>query len=74
MKKTDLKSRTEDITPEEVLATEGLQHLNREQAAEVAEFIKTFSGIVYRLYEAETEKGEEGSILKMLGEGNSTSE
>lgn len=59
MKKATLskafKSRTEDITPEEVLATEELQHLNREQAEEIVEFIKTYSGICLSLFQREME-------------------
>jgi hypothetical protein len=47
--------REHDITIDEVKGTEGLTHLTDEQAMEVINVFKTFSGIIYSLHKRELE-------------------
>ena len=51
--------RENDITVEEVLATDEFKHLNQEQAKEVVEFVKTLSTIFYSLYKKQYEQKTE---------------
>jgi hypothetical protein len=61
--------RDSDITVEEVKTTEGLKHLTDEQAAEVVEFIKTYSMLIHNLYkkqvENEKQENEKGKIISI---------
>jgi hypothetical protein len=62
-------TRDSDITIEEVKTTEGLTHLTDEQAAEVVEFIKTYSMLMHNLYkkqiEDEQKENENQKIISM---------
>jgi|APLak6261682754_1056148.scaffolds.fasta_scaffold01659_2 hypothetical protein len=62
-------TRNSDITIDEVKSTEGLTHLTDEQAAEVVEFIKTYSMLMHNLYkkqiEDEQNKSENQKIISM---------
>jgi hypothetical protein len=62
-------TRDSDITIEEVKTTEGLMHLTDEQAAEVVEFIKTYSMLMHNLYkkqiEDEQKENENQKIISM---------
>lgn len=62
-------TRDSDITIEEVKTTEGLTHLTDEQAAEVVDFIKTYSMLIHNLYkkqiEDEQKENENQKIISM---------
>jgi hypothetical protein len=60
-------TRDSDITIEEVKTTEGLTHLTDEQAAEVVDFIKTYSMLTHSLYkkQIEDEQNENQKIISM---------
>lgn len=51
--------RKQDVTSEEVKATEGMEHLTDGQAEEVTGFIKTFSMLLYNLFVAGMKKPSE---------------
>ena len=48
-------TRDQDITAEEVKATEGFTHLTDEQAVEVVEFIKTYCMLIQNLHKKQVE-------------------
>ncbi len=43
----------EDVTPDQVLKTEGLEYLTREQAEELTVFIRTISALLFVILEKE---------------------
>ncbi len=47
--------RTEDITVEEVKATEGMKHFTDEQAKEFINLIKVYSMCIYALHKREVD-------------------
>lgn len=64
-------TRDQDITAEEVKATEGLTHLTDEQAAEVVEFIKTYCMLIQNLHKKQVEdEKEENDNQKIISMNN----
>lgn len=52
--------RKQEVTKEEVKAVEEMGHLNNEQAEEVIQFIKTFSLLLYNLFDKEMNDTSDG--------------
>lgn len=48
--------RENDVTADEVLASDEFRHLSEEQAKEVVEFVKTISTVFYSLYKKQYER------------------
>jgi hypothetical protein len=49
-------ARENDVTEDEILATDEFKHLSQEQAKEVFEFVRTMSTIFYSLYKKQYEQ------------------
>ena len=49
-------ARENDVTVDEILATDEFKHLSQEQAKEVFEFVRTMSTIFYSLYKKQYEQ------------------
>ena len=48
-------AREQDITAEEILASDEFKHLSEVQAKEVVEFVRTMSTVFYSLYKKQYE-------------------
>ena len=49
-------ARENDVTADEILASDEFKHLSQEQAKEVFEFVRTMSTIFYSLYKKQYER------------------
>ncbi|MBL7882795.1 MAG: hypothetical protein JNL69_01905 [Bacteroidia bacterium] len=48
-------AREQDVTAEEILASDEFKHLSEAQAKEVVEFVRTMSTVFYSLYKKQYE-------------------